>query len=144
MKLTVEVMRGFIQHPGSVSAIKDGRMQISLSETGGCSACHRSLCVLGEAGPRQVDVPLSREPFRVGDPVLVQIAPSAGYAALFWLYLFPFLLMIAALGGMMAWQHNEAWAGLAALVILFPYYFLLYVSRRNWRKPCEFTVLKNE
>lgn len=115
-----------------------------MPETGGCSACHRSLCVLGDPGPKQVEVPQAMERFRVGDQVLVQIAPSAGYMALWWLYLFPFLLMITTLGGVMAWQHQEGWAGLAAMSILIPYYSLLYLTRGKWRKPCEFTVLKNE
>jgi positive regulator of sigma E activity len=131
----------YIEHPGFVSSLAGGILKISLLESAGCSACHSGLCVLGETS-KQVEIQNHHYSFKVGDEVNVRINPTSGIAAVAWLYVVPFFLLVAVLGGMLMAQFNEGWSGLCALSALVPYYTALYLFRKILGKQCKLDVVK--
>lgn len=129
----------YLEHFGLVTDARNGRVRISLVGAG-CSACHKSLCMLGDSKAKEVEIFAQETSLKSGDEVIVRINPSSGYKAVALLYLVPFMLMIITLTGMSQLGYNEGLAGLGALLMLVPYYGLLYLFRNNLRSQCSIEV----
>lgn len=83
----------------------------------------------------------SKESFRINESVQVLIKKDLGLKAVIWAYVLPFIVMIAVL--MITYQFVPEWlAGLLALIVLFPYYGILYYMNSFFRKKFKISVLK--
>lgn len=131
----------YLEHLGLVTDSSNSRVKISLVGSG-CSACHKSLCMLGDSKAKEVDIPVQENSFRAGDEVIVRINPASGYQAVVLLYFIPFVLMVLALIIMLRAGYNEGISGLTSLVILGPYFGLLYTFRRKISTQCKMEVVK--
>jgi sigma-E factor negative regulatory protein RseC len=134
-------MQTYLQHSGLVTEVTNTKVKITLTEVSGCSSCHNSLCMLGESKAKQVEIPSKDRAFTVGQKVVIRIKPSSGYIALFLLYLLPFGLMVAAMLLLLHYNYSEGIAGLGSLLILVPYYGVLYRSQKYFQKQCEFEII---
>jgi positive regulator of sigma E activity len=132
-------MTNALEHIGLVTENKAGRLKISLVGSG-CSACHKSLCMLGESKAKEVVISGSLH-FKAGEEVLVRINPASGYTAVVLLYLVPFLLMLLTLIIVLRLGYSEGWAGLGALLILVPYFLFLYGIRKSFHKQCKMEIV---
>jgi sigma-E factor negative regulatory protein RseC len=65
---------------------------------------------------------------------------SQGFKALFYGYVFPFMLIMAILIILTSLQFSEGLSGLISLSVLVPYYFVLYLTRNKIRKSFEFEI----
>ncbi|MBX2955013.1 MAG: SoxR reducing system RseC family protein [Cyclobacteriaceae bacterium] len=135
-------MAAYIEQPGFISSLQHGMMKVSLVGSGGCSSCHKSLCMLRDTSQREVVVPGTQQAFQVGDEVLIRMKPSTGYAAVMWLYVIPFVLVVLVMITMLIFNSGEGVAGLSALLALVPYYGLLLLGRKYFQKQCQFEVVK--
>lgn len=131
----------YLEHLGLVTDSSNNRLKISLTGLG-CSACHKSLCMLGESKAKEVEIPYKENKFRPGDEVIVRINPSSGYQAVALLYFVPFLLIVLMLTGMLRAGYNEGISGLTSLLILGPYFGLLYTLRKKISTQCKMEVVK--
>ncbi|MBL7857358.1 MAG: SoxR reducing system RseC family protein [Cyclobacteriaceae bacterium] len=134
--------KSYIQHAGFVVAHEKGKLHISLLETAGCSSCHNALCLLGNTGSKQVEVRDSTSHFLVGEEVVVRINPASGYAAVAWLYMLPFALIMAVMILLLQLQYAEGIAGLLSFGVLVPYYGTLYLLRKQFRGQCKIEIAK--
>ncbi|MBL7843562.1 MAG: SoxR reducing system RseC family protein [Cyclobacteriaceae bacterium] len=135
-------MAAYIEQPGFISSLQHGMMKVSLVGSGGCSSCHKSLCMLRDTSQREVVVPGTQQALQVGDEVLIRMKPSTGYAAVMWLYVIPFVLVVLVMITMLIFNSSEGVAGLSALLALVPYYGLLLLGRKYFQKQCQFEVVK--
>ncbi|MBX2963878.1 MAG: SoxR reducing system RseC family protein [Cyclobacteriaceae bacterium] len=135
-------MTSYIEQPGFISSLNQGMMKIALVGSGGCSSCHKSLCMLRDISQREVEVPCADYTFQVGDEVLVRMKPSAGFTAVAWMYTLPFVLIMASMITALAFHVHEGVAGLVAVLVLVPYYSMLYLIRQRFNQSCKFEVLK--
>ena len=131
----------YLEHVGIVTDAQNGRVKISLTGSG-CSACHKSLCMLGESKAKEVDIPVKRNYFKSGDEVIVKINPSSGYTAVILLYLVPFVLMILSLSLTLHWGYSEGIGGLTSLLILVPYFYFLFLQKNKLRSHCTIELEK--
>ncbi len=131
----------YLEHVGIVTDTRDGKVKISLTGSG-CSACHKSLCMLGESKAKEVEVAFNESCLKSGDEVIVKINPASGYTAVILLYVMPFALMIVSLLLMLRWGYNEGIAGLTSLVILVPYFSLLFLLKSKLSNQCTIDVEK--
>ena len=78
--------------------------------------------------------------YQVGQRVMVEGAASMGMKAVRLAFLFPLLLLVAAVALVM-WlaDGNEAFAALAALLVLTAYFLLLFVNKKKLAR--EFTFI---
>ncbi|MEQ1585166.1 MAG: SoxR reducing system RseC family protein [Cyclobacteriaceae bacterium] len=130
-----------LEHIGLVTDSSNSRLIISLVGSG-CSACHKSLCMLGDSKAKEVEIPVQENSFRAGDEVIIRINPESGYQAVFLLYFMPFLLMLLALIIMLRAGYNEGISGLTSLLVLAPYFGLLYTFRKRLGTRCKMEVVK--
>lgn len=98
--------------------------------------------MLRDTSQREVVVPGTQQAFQVGDEVLIRMKPSTGYAAVMWLYIIPFVLVVLVMITMLIFNSSEGVAGLSALLALVPYYGLLLLGRKYFQKQCQFEVVK--
>jgi positive regulator of sigma E activity len=129
----------YIEHDGMVTDLQNGRVRISLTGSG-CSACHKSLCMLGDSKAKEVELPLKENKFNIGDAVIVKINPASGYKAVILLYLLPFCLMIFTLLLSSQLGYHESIAGLTSLLILIPYFSILFVMKKWLSNQCTIDV----
>jgi sigma-E factor negative regulatory protein RseC len=131
----------YLEHRGLVTDCHNGRLKISLPGSG-CSACHKSLCILGDSKAKEVEIHSPDTSFITGEEVLVRINSSSGYKAVFLLYLLPFLLMLISIIVMQNVGYHESIAGVISLLILIPYFLVVYSFRKRIASQCHIDVIK--
>jgi sigma-E factor negative regulatory protein RseC len=133
------VGENYLEHAGIVTDSQNGRIKIALTGSG-CSACHKSLCMLGDSKAKEVEIPIKENRLRIGDTVIVKINPASGYKAVLLLYVLPFCLMILTLLSASGLGYHEGMAGLTSLLILVPYFSLLFLMKKWLSSQCTIDV----
>jgi sigma-E factor negative regulatory protein RseC len=130
---------GNIEHQGIVSKTANGKVFVNLTNVSNCSSCHvQSMCQVSDVDKKEIEiVDLKSHNFKKGDKVEVSFSKSQGPKALFLGYLLPFLFVIATLFITSEISGDEVFAGISSLLILIPYYIVLYIFRSKLKK--EFT-----
>ena len=129
-------------HSGVVSAIRGRSVIVSLDQNTHCESCSaRGGCGIAETSNREVEVYDPDRSFSLHEEVQVTLRKGLGQKAVFWAYIFPFFLMVFTLiGTSMAF---EEWvAGLLSLLILIPYYGILYMLKNYFQRTFRISVLK--
>lgn len=133
---------GYIEHQGVVTEVTGHKLSVNLINTSSCSSCHvKGFCNVSEVDNKTVEIMHpSEEPVQKGDKVIVNYEKSLGPLALFLGYLVPFFLVIGVLVISLTLTGNEAVSGVLSLVILIPYYLLLYFLRNKLKTKFTFTI----
>ena len=129
-------------HSGIVSKMNGSSLIISLDDNVHCESCRaKGTCGISDSGSKEVEVPHTNDSFTLNEHVNVVLKKGLGLKAVFWAYIFPFLLMIATL--IISSEFLIEWkAGLLSLLILIPYYLLLYVLRNAFKKTFKISIVK--
>jgi sigma-E factor negative regulatory protein RseC len=96
--------------------------------------------MLGDSKAKEVEILASTMKLESGDEVIVKINSASGYKAVVFLYLVPFVLMILSL--LLMSRFDEGVAGLTSLLILIPYFSLLFALKNKLRSQCNIDVAK--
>ena len=135
-------MADVIKHDGIVDSIEGNCIHVRIVQASACAACGaKSLCSAAESKEKIVDVyGADTTAYQVGQRVMVEGAASMGMKAVRLAFLFPLLLLVAAVALVM-WlaDGNEALAALAALLVLTVYFLLLFVNKKKLAR--EFTFI---
>lgn len=131
-----------VKHEGVVSKITNNVVTVSLTGNINCEACHaKGACGAAEAGPKEIEVYNSTQSFKINENVEVLLRKDLGLKAVFWAYVFPFIILISVL--IILSSIYEEWiAGLFSIAILIPYYSLLYALRNSFKKVFKVSILK--
>ncbi|WP_179954985.1 SoxR reducing system RseC family protein [Maribacter luteus] len=129
-------------HSGVVSKKNNGSLVVSLDENVHCESCRaKSTCGISESGSKEVEISTPNETFNINEHVNVVLRKGLGLKAVFWAYIFPFLLMVFTLG-VSSLFLKEWMAGVLSLLILIPYYLALYALRNVFKKTFKISVVK--
>ena len=131
-----------VKHEGVVSKITNDVVTISLKGNINCEACNaKAACGVSESNSKEIEVSNSKQPLRLNENVEVLLNKSLGLKAVFWAYVFPFILMMTVL--LVASNLFKEWvAGLLSIAVLIPYYLMLYVLRSTFKKAFKLSILK--
>lgn len=137
-------LKNIIQHPGIIERVEADKVYVNILAKSACSTCHsKGMCGVSEMENKIVEVNIDSETKYVsGDNVTVFMKKSLGQKAVFYGYLYPFLIMLSSLIFMLALTHNEGLSALVALGLLVPYYFALYKLKDSLSKTFEFEIRK--
>ena len=131
-----------ISHPGIIEELSKDKVFVKILSMSACSACHaKGMCSVAEVAEKIVEV--NADPgktYTIGDNVTVSMRKSLGGKAVLLGYIFPFFLLIGVLILVLFLTKNEGIAGLSAILILVPYYWLLYVYRNKLKKTFSFII----
>jgi len=108
-----------------------------------CAACHaKGACSAADQEEKFIDVPLNDSNLQIGDAVRVEVTRHLGMKAVALGYVYPFLILMAVLVGLLAVGVAELKAGMLALLALVPYYLLLYLFRNRIDSNFTFSLKK--
>ncbi len=131
-----------VKHEGVVSKITNDVVTISLKGNINCEACNaKAACGVSESNSKEIEVSYSTQPLKLNENVEVLLKKSLGLKAVFWAYVFPFIIMMTVL--LIASTLFKEWiAGLLSIAVLVPYYLMLYVLRNTFKKAFKLSILK--
>lgn len=129
-----------IEHPGLVTKVHSNYVEVTVLSQSACSSCHaKGACSMADMEEKQVKAfKISGNTYTEGQQVTVYMQKNLGNLAVWYGYIVPFLLVIIMLFVLVGFGSSEGQAGLAALAILVPYYFLLYLFRNKLNKTFVF------
>lgn len=130
-----------IKHKGFVKRVTNNSLIVSIVNQSACSTCHANgACSVADFQEKEIEIPYLNSKYPPGQEVTVLFRESAGFTALFYGYILPFVIVLFTLILIFATTSNEALAGLSALGILVPYYITLYFFRHYLKKVFKFEL----
>lgn len=131
-----------VKHEGIVTKITPQSITVALNGNINCEACNaKAACGVSESNNKEIEVLNSSQPLRLNEKVEVILKRSLGLKAVFWAYVFPFILLISVL--LIASSIYKEWiAGLLSILVLVPYYLALYVLRNSFKKTFQVSIFK--
>lgn len=138
----LEISEPVVRHEGIVTKISQETITISLKGNIDCEGCKaKSACGVSDSNDKEIEVVNSSKTLRLNESVEVLLQKNLGLKAVFWAYVFPFILMVTVL--LIASLFFAEWqAGLLALAILVPYYFSLHYLNTFFKKKFKLSILK--
>lgn len=132
-----------VRHRGVVQQVGDSYLKVKILQTSGCSSCIiKAHCSSADSKEHLIDVTdANASLYHSGDEVLVVGTTSMGKLAVWYGFVLPFLIVIAALFAFTTWLEDELVAGLCALACLLPYYFALYLCKDKMKRTFSFSVM---
>ena len=131
-----------IKHEGIISEISENGIIVSLKGNVNCEGCKaQSACGVSDSNDKEIEISNPTQSFQLNEPVDVVLKRELGLKAVFWAYVFPFILMFLVL--IITSLFLKEWvAGLFSLAILIPYYLMLFVLKDRFQKAFQVSILK--
>lgn len=125
-----------VSYSGIVKKIDDGRALVSIIARSACASCQiKGACTLSEVEEKIIEVDLTEnQNFSIGEEVMVEMKQTLGTWAVLFGYFFPFLLVISSLIIFTTLGLDQGLSGVLSILILAPYYLIMYLSRSFLRK----------
>ena len=131
-----------IKHTGFVSKIADHEIEATIAVSTACSGCHASSsCGMSESTSRVITISHSEKSVNVGDFVDIVGSRATGISAVFFAYILPFIVVMFTLVLSLSLKTPELRAGLYSILILPPYYLVLYFFKEKFEKKYTFRIV---
>lgn len=128
---------------GVVQAVGDNELIVRISSAEACGQCgQEQTCSLPRLKTKNITIRPIHENFSVGESVKVIIDSHTGTKAVLLAYVFPLLLLLVTLVVAVEITHREGLSGLLAVLVLLPYYGILWLCHVNIEKVFRFSVEK--
>lgn len=138
-------MNDFIKHQGIVERIENQRIYVRVKQMTSCNECRAvAVCLAADKKEKIIEIDDRSGSFVINDNVFVSVKQSNGFFAVFIAFVIPLALVILGVVAGKVISGDEAVGGLAGLVMLVPYYFVLYLFRNKLKKKFIFTLAKND
>jgi len=132
-----------IEHRGRIESINGNQIKVRFIAQSACASCHaKGACSAADMQEKVVDVFTQTNHYQVGETVNIVLRQSLGFKALWLGYVLPFLLVLLLLIILSVTTKNEVISGVGALLVLIPYYSILYYTRNKVQKQFTFTLYK--
>jgi sigma-E factor negative regulatory protein RseC len=136
-------MNKTIQHTGIIEKIDQPVVFVRIVQASACSGCHAaSMCPDSESKNKVIEVEDHSGHYAVNEEVMLCGQYAMGRQAILLAYIYPMLLVVAALAFGANLTGNELAGGLTGLLILLPYYSLIYLMRDRLKRKFVFTLSK--
>lgn len=126
---------------GIIESLEGEKAWIRIECRSACAACHaREGCLPSDIKDKLIEAPLNDRKFEPGQPVTVTAHKLLAYKAVFWGYILPFIIVISALIVFLLLNFSESKAGIISLLLLLPYYYILYLLKDTFKKKFVFEI----
>lgn len=136
-------MNKTIDHIGTIEKIKGKTIFVRIEQESACAGCHaRGMCSASERKIKIIEVTDNSNAYHVNERVKVCAELSLGLQAVLLAFVFPLVIVVLAIisGNWLHWK--ESTSGLVGLLLLIPYYVILYCFREHINKKFIFTLKK--
>lgn len=132
-----------IEHNGVVDKIEGNVVFVRIVQQSACSGCHaQSMCSASDRKEKIIEIVDHSGQFQVDEQVKISGQSSLGLQAVLLAFVIPLVLVLAAIAVGTGLQWEETISGLFGLLLLLPYYSLLYVLRDRLKRRFIFTLRK--
>ncbi len=131
-----------IKHPGTVESVDGNTVVVRIESQAACGHCQaKSHCGMVESADKLIEITHhNASAYTIGQHVIVTLKQSLGYRALLLGYIIPFLILLLALFAITLSTGREALAAFVSVLLMVPYYALLYRYRHQLRKTFHFEL----
>lgn len=135
-------MANVISHTGIVDSISRGVVHVRIVQSSACHDCKiASHCSSAESKEKIVDVlTTNASGYSVGQEVTVMASTMVGAKAVVLAFVIPTVILLATVMGCLAMGFSELVAAVSGILILIPYYILLYLCEDKIRKQMVFYI----
>lgn len=140
----LQTMSDTIRHNGIIERIDGDTVFVRIIQQSACSACHaRGMCSASDSKIKVIEINNFSGHLNVDDEVTICGQSSLGLKAVLLAFVLPLLLIIAVITLCIYAGVTETASAAAGLLILIPYYFVLYLMRDKLKKQFVFTLEKH-
>ncbi len=139
-------MRDKIIHKGTIIEKKEDKVYVSINQASACAHCQlKGACNTHECQTKIMPIIVKNaQDFNVGEDVTLSIDQNQAFCALFYAYIFPFILLMISFFGLTYWGISEIKAGIFVLIILIIYYLLLVLLNKYLQTKIQISIEKRE
>jgi sigma-E factor negative regulatory protein RseC len=133
---------GSIIHPGIIENINGNKVSVRILSQSACSSCHaKQACTVADMKDKIIDAELDQpDKWKPGDEVMVTMDESLGRKAVILGYGLPIVVLVGSIIVFLSLFKHEGLAALLSILMLVPYYFVLYLFRNKLHKEFRFRV----
>ncbi len=132
-----------IQHEGIIKSISEQTLEVMIVSLSACSGCHaKGACGMSDAKQKIIVAQRPEGNFAVGEKVTVTASLHNAFYSVLLAYIFPSILIIAAIFFIEKSEYSELTAAISSLFLLMLYFFALYLLKNKINKKIKFTVEK--
>ena len=137
-------VKDIIQHPGEIERIDGEKLYVNILSKSACSSCHaKGACSVSDMENKIVEIwKDADEDYQIGQEVTVFMKKSLGPKAVYFGYLYPFIVVLVSLIVLISVTGHEGISALISLALLAPYYLVLYKLKDKMSKTFEFKIRK--
>ena len=133
-----------INHNGRIEKIEGDTIFVRIIQQSACSGGHaKGMCSASDQKEKIIEV---NDPnagrFHVNEEVTLSGQSSLGLQAVLLAFILPLIIVVAAIVAGNYLQWNETTSGLTGLLLLVPYYCILYFLREKLKRKFIFTLKK--
>jgi len=133
-----------IRHNGIITRICEDTIFVRIVQQSACAGCHaRSMCSASESKVKEIEIKDRSGKYQIDEEVTICGQSSLGLQAVLLAFVWPLLLVIAAIVIGMGSGLDETISGVFGLLILIPYYLILYIMREKLKRKFVFTLEKH-
>ena len=134
-----------IEQKGIIEDISERTIKVRVRPLSACDSCKaKSLCNIKDHREDLFELTDKSGSFSVGEPVNIIVKRSVGYSALFLGYLLPLIIVLVSIIVFLGTGLSELIAGTASLLMLVPYYLILYSLRHIIKKKIKISFTKSQ
>ena len=132
-----------INHNGRIEKIEGNAIFVRIIQQSACSGCHaQGMCGASEKKEKIIEVNDNSGKYHVNEEVTLCGQSSLGLQAVLLAFVLPVILVVAAIVAGNYLQWDETTSGLTGLLLLVPYYCILYFLRETLNRKFIFTLKK--
>lgn len=135
-----------VTHEGIVESIGDTHILVRMLQHTACDTCRAKLLCTGTAESRDSVVEAllehaeDKDRLEAGSPVMLQLEQSMAWISVALAFGAPLLVLLSTFFITLQSLESELLAGIAGLVVLLPYYFILGLNRHRLSRRVYFTA----
>ncbi len=135
-------MTSIIEHKGTVESINGSQIKVRILQTSACVSCAaKGFCSSADSKEKIIEVYDTTNLYKPGDPVMIYGTASMGMKAVTIAFIIPFIILLVTLFVAMSFSDgDELLSAFLSLLILIPYYIVLYYMRNKIKKNFSFTL----
>ena len=133
-----------INHNGRIEKIEGDTIFVRIIQQSACSGCHaKGMCSASDQKEKVIEVnDPNSDRFHINEEVTLCGQSSLGLQAVLLAFVFPLIIVVAAIVAGNYLQWDETTSGLTGLLLLVPYYCILYLLREKLKRKFIFTLKK--
>ncbi len=139
----MEVNTNLISHTGTIKSINNQHLVVKIISQTACAACHaKGACTSSDQSEKEIEIRQFDGEFSIGEEVLIIATSEQGYKAIFYAYILPLFILVMNLLILLSIIKDEALAALGSILLLSPYFLILFLLRNRIKSSFNFTIKK--